>query len=455
MNIYFDILFNLGTVTTFGIVSSLLEGNNKKSLLRQLYHGLVFGTGAMIGMLHPVVIKPGLIFDGRSVLISLAGLFFGPIAAGISGLMALLLRITQGGPGMYMGIAVITSSAFIGIIFYYQRPFRVYEISVKQLFYFGLLVHLVMLLCTFALPPNIRVSTLKTMIVPILTIYPLATVVLGKILSLIMSRSRALFALKVSEEKLKELNDLLEERVLERTKELEKANQALESFSYSVSHDLRAPLRAIEGFSTILKEEYSPVLDKQGVRYLSIIASSVARMNQLINGLLTVFRVTKSELKVGLLDMNKMVDQLIKEAKSRSETPEKISISHDLLFDGVGDKVLIEQVWTNLLENAVKFSSKKEASIIHISSYREGGLVVYVVKDNGCGFNQQYAKKLFTVFQRLHAPDDFEGTGIGLAMIERIIQRHSGKVWAEGIEGEGATFYFSLPMDKQEENHGR
>jgi len=448
MKIFFDILFNLGTITTFGIVSSLLEGDKQKPLFRQLYHGILFGLGAMIGMLHPVVIKPGLIFDGRSVLISLAGLFFGPVAAVTSGLMALLLRISQGGPGMYVGCSIITTSAAIGILIYYQRASGKHEISVPHLLYFGVLVHVVMMLCLIALPQSIRASTLRTMVLPIMTIYPLATVVLGKILSLIISRSHTLLALQISEEKLKQLNEQLEEKVIARTKELEKANQALESFSYSVSHDLRAPLRAIEGFSKILNEEYSRVLDEQGSKYLSIIASSVTRMNQLISGLLMIFRVTKTELKKCAIDMNLLVEECIKELEN-SEQLSKVSISRHVLLEGQGDPVLIKQIWTNLLQNAIKFSSKKEKSVIDIRSYLDDHQVVYSISDNGVGFNQQYAKKLFTVFQRLHAPDEFEGTGIGLALVERIIQRHSGSVWADGIEGEGATFYFSLPREEE------
>jgi signal transduction histidine kinase/CheY-like chemotaxis protein len=250
---------------------------------------------------------------------------------------------------------------------------------------------------------------------------------------------------KSAEEKIKRLNEELEERVTLRTKQLETANRELESFSYSVSHDLRAPLRAIDGFSKFVLEGYEAKLDQEGKRLLNLIRSNTRKMDQLITDILALSRVTRSEHKVSKIDMNKMVISMYSECVA-PDIRKKLSFTIDKLPDAFGDPTYLKQVWTNLILNAVKFSSKKKKPVIKIGGHTENGFNIYFIKDNGAGFNPDYAHKLFGVFQRLHKTDEFEGTGVGLAIIQRIILRHNGKVWAEGKEGSGATFYFSLPL---------
>ncbi len=240
------------------------------------------------------------------------------------------------------------------------------------------------------------------------------------------------------------LNKNLEQRIQQRTAQLESANRELEAFSYSVSHDLRSPLRAIDGFAQILSDDYSHLFDDEGKRLVTIIRDSTSRMDELISGLLDLSRSTRTELNFSRIEMASlavsMYDEVVPEADRKN-----ISFSVHPLPDVMGDAGLMKQVWTNLISNAVKYTSKSKERKIEIDSLQENGFTTYFVKDSGIGFNPEYQSKLFGVFQRLHTKEDFEGSGVGLAIVQRIIQRHGGKIWAEGKENEGATFYFSLP----------
>jgi hypothetical protein len=252
--------------------------------------------------------------------------------------------------------------------------------------------------------------------------------------------------LKKDEEKILAFNAELENRILERTTQLDAANKELEAFAYSVSHDLRAPLRAVDGFSKFVLEDYEDKLDSEGKRLLNLIRSNIQKMDQLITDLLALSRVARCELNFSGIDMTQMAISMFKEIAP--DVPDKISLKVDPLPEAYADPTYIRQVWANLIANAIKFSSKEKKPSINICGRTENGFNVYYVKDNGVGFNPEYAHKLFGVFQRLHKSDDFEGTGVGLAIIQRIIHRHGGKVWAEGEEGKGATFWFSLPVKK-------
>jgi light-regulated signal transduction histidine kinase (bacteriophytochrome) len=228
-----------------------------------------------------------------------------------------------------------------------------------------------------------------------------------------------------------------------RTTELEASNKELEAFSYSVSHDLRAPLRSITGFSTVLLEDYSDELDKEGKSYLKKISDAGELMGQLMDDLLKLSRVTRSDLnreKLDLTDMaRKIVDELRKDEPKRKV---KVTIAPNMAADG--DKNLVNLVLQNLLGNAWKYTSKTSESRIEMGTVEHNGKRAYFVRDNGVGFDMIYANKLFQPFQRLHKATEFAGTGIGLATVQRIIRRHGGEVWAEAKVGEGATFYFTL-----------
>jgi signal transduction histidine kinase len=249
---------------------------------------------------------------------------------------------------------------------------------------------------------------------------------------------------KRAEEEIRKLNVELEQRVVERTDQLETTNKELEAFSYSVSHDLRAPLRSIDGFSQALQEDYGEKVEGQGKDYIRRIRAATKRMAELIDALLTLSRVTRSEIRLEKLSLSML-------ARTIAANLQKIQPDRQVEFiipEGLtanGDVRLFRIVMENLIGNSWKFTSKKENACIELGSLQQGdGRLAYFVKDNGAGFDMAYADKLFGAFQRLHGTEEFSGTGIGLATVQRIIHRHGGRVWAEGEPEKGATFYFTF-----------
>ena len=239
----------------------------------------------------------------------------------------------------------------------------------------------------------------------------------------------------------------LEQRVAERTAQLQEANRELESFSYSVSHDLRAPLRHINGFVQLLEKEGRDKLSGNSLRYLDVIAKSARSMGLLIDELLAFSRMGRTEMRYSPTDMRILVDEVVQELKS--DFPErKIEWRIGELPTVEADAAMMRQVWRNLLGNAVKYSAKRELALIEVGCRKDEREYVFHVRDNGAGFDMKYAEKLFGVFQRLHSVQEFEGNGIGLANVRRIVQRHGGRTWAEAEVERGATFYFTLPNSK-------
>ncbi|MGA2333230.1 MAG: ATP-binding protein [Syntrophales bacterium] len=235
-----------------------------------------------------------------------------------------------------------------------------------------------------------------------------------------------------------------EKDLRERTVKLEEVNKELESFSYSVAHDLRAPLRAIDGYARMILKKQGDKFDKDTLDKFDAIRSNTHMMGQLIDDLLTFSRLGRKQISLSPLDMDILMKDAWKEMQA-SDPERDMKLKENSMPPGYGDRALIKQVLINLLSNAVKFTKYKEVPNIEVGGYAEGNEHVYYVRDNGVGFDMAYYDKLFGVFQRLHSTDQFEGTGVGLATVQRIIHRHGGRVWAEGKVDEGAIFYFSLP----------
>jgi PAS domain S-box-containing protein len=238
----------------------------------------------------------------------------------------------------------------------------------------------------------------------------------------------------------------LNEALKRRSSELEATNKELESFSYSVSHDLRSPLRAIDGFSLMLEEDYNERLDDEGRRMLRVVRDNAAQMARLIDDLLAFSRLGRKPVASAAIDMTGLAREALTEVLQGMDSAAR-GVALEELPPGIGDRALLRQVWINLIGNAVKYSGKQPEPNIRISGRTEGNERVYCVTDNGVGFDMRYYDKLFGVFQRLHAASDFQGTGVGLAIVQRIVTRHGGRAWAEGKLGEGASFFFALPVE--------
>ena len=256
----------------------------------------------------------------------------------------------------------------------------------------------------------------------------------------VLSISTDITERKLSEQAMRELNSAL----VSKAEQLTASNRELESFSYSVSHDLRAPLRAVDGFAQMLEEDYGARLDAEGMRYLSVIRSNTQRMGTLIDDLLEFSRLGRLPISAEVINVDSLVREVVGEALEGHPAAPLVAIGP--LPPVRGDRALLRQVWTNLIANAIKFSGKAAQPRIEVSGRRDAAENVYSVCDNGVGFDMEYADKLFGVFQRLHRADEFSGTGVGLAIVQRVVTRHGGRVWADGIVNGGAMFSFSLPV---------
>ena len=285
--------------------------------------------------------------------------------------------------------------------------------------------------------------------VPILTAFAHQVAAAWRQAQLLVQAQNELGARIEAEGQVKHLNEELENRVVERTAQLEAAIDELEAFSYAVSHDLRAPLRVINGYTQIMLDDYQTTLDAEGKRICGVVLDETQHMSRLIDDLLAFSRVGREEMLSVWFDMRELVQMVYREL-TKSANKSRIQITMKNLPQAMGDPKLIHQVWTNLLSNALKFTANRERTVIEIGSLPAEKESIYYIRDNGTGFEAEYARKLFGVFERLHTGSDYPGTGVGLAIVQRIIDRHGGRVWAEGEIGQSATFFFALPKKNSE-----
>lgn len=548
-----------------------------QSAFHQALVGFALGGVGITVMLTPWTFMPGIVFDTRSVLIAVSGLFFGSLSAFMAMAMTAAFRYYLGGEGAWTGMAVILASGAIGIAWRHFRSSNLAEISLRELYLFGMVVHSAMLALMLTLPWEKALQVLSTITLPVLLVYPVGTALLGMLMASRLRRERSedalirseqllkdtqslskvggweydvkkrrliwteevyrIYALeanidpdseiakatnfypeaawkvlkraflnavqagqpydlelrfraadgtqkwvrtigtpvfqdeqvvrvvgnimditqtKQAEEEIRLLNEELEERVRQRTAQLEAVNEELESFSYSVSHDLRAPLRAIDGFSEIILEDYADrPLDDEGKACLARIRKATHRMGHLIDDLLKLSHVSRSGVKNVSVDLSRIVQAFID--LRRQDHPG--TVVDTVVQEGVivnGDHYLLEIAMGHLLDNAWKFTCKKDRPRVEFGSLRQDGDIVCYIRDNGAGFDTQYVDKLFQAFQRLHSSEVYPGTGIGLATVKRIINRHGGRIWAEGEIGRGATFYFTIPWSdhSRSRHHG-
>ncbi len=251
--------------------------------------------------------------------------------------------------------------------------------------------------------------------------------------------------LQLRMDELERLNAELEQRVVERTAQLAAANKELEAFCYSVSHDLRAPLRSIDGFSMAVLEDYGHLLDEEGQGYLQRVRLASQRMAELIDGLLNLSRLTRSDIVMQDVDLSNLAETVVGVLK-QAHPEREVHVIIEPNLKGYGDSSLLFILFENLLGNAFKFTAKRTDAVIEFGKTvdKESARTVFYVRDNGAGFDMEYADKLFGAFQRLHTVHEFPGNGIGLATVQRIINRHGGQIWAQGEVGKGATFFFNL-----------
>ncbi|MBX3276777.1 MAG: hybrid sensor histidine kinase/response regulator [Acidobacteria bacterium] len=287
---------------------------------------------------------------------------------------------------------------------------------------------------------SVAMSTQRSFSLRYILVQLNTAVLLGAIAYLVSGRRR-------NESEIRRLNEELELRVAERTAQLEAANKELEAFSYSVSHDLRAPLRSINGFARILSEDYADQLPAEAQNYLRSVHRNAQRMGELVDDLLAFSRLGRQTLSKRRVDLNELVEDVAAELRSH-EPGREVTIHCGELPACNGDPSLIRQIFVNLLGNALKYTRDRDVAGIEIGfipSDGEPSAGAYFVKDNGVGFDMKYSDKLFGVFQRLHRMEDYEGTGLGLAIVQRIVHRHDGRIWAEAEVDKGAAFYFTLP----------
>jgi len=556
-----SILQNISLIISIAVIYHLIARKLRgKQVIVSLLNGLLFSFATIITMLVSFRFAQGIIYDGRTILLTIAGLFGGPIVLGIATLSSVIFRFfIIGGSGRVVGVLTIIIASGIGLCAYSWRKRTQKPLNAWRILAIGYSVHLLMLLAQLLLPDQRWKEIIPAIALPVLLFYPLAFFLIcqlfieneereknqamleesearykllfqnhrsimllidhetGRIVdanpaaeafygwtrqvllskniaeintlpadqlrdrmnqalerndnAFIFKHKRAsgdirdveVFAGPIeysgkkllysivhdatarmkAENEVRELNQSLENQVARRTEQLQEANEELEAFAYSVSHDLRAPLRAIEGFGALLVEDAESRLSDTSKHSIERIRYNVQKMSQLIDDLLRLSRIARQALEYSEVDLSRLARESVEEMSVRFPG-RKLSVSIQEGLSVNADRALMELMLLNLFDNAWKFTSALPEALVAFSAADIGDERVYSIRDNGVGFDMAYADKLFTPFQRLHSEQEYGGSGIGLSIVRRIVTRHGGRIWAEAAPNKGATFYFTL-----------
>ncbi|MDD3801250.1 MAG: sensor histidine kinase [Desulfuromonas thiophila] len=423
-----DLLFNLALLVALSVLSGFIDkrwDRNRRS--GQLLQGLLFGGAAVLGMLRPLVAGPGLIFDGRSVMISLCALFFGPVAGSIASLLPLGLRIQLGGVGTLVGCLVILSSMTLGWLGHRRLRRSGALPSTGQLYGFGLLVHLAMMALMLGLPAELVWTVEKTIGPPVLLFYPLATILVGKILTDQLTARSALQALQ------------------RQARELQQRNVELERFNHTISHDLKSPLVTSMAFLSFLEQDLASDNRERIASDLHHLRTATRQMEQLLDGLLRFSRLGQP----GEPPQSFFYDELIEEVQvllggllRQHQVALEIRPCRLRLL---AQRPRLLELWQNLIENAIKYRRADQPLQIRLGVISEPTATArFYVGDNGQGIEPGYAEKIFGLFEQLDR--NTPGSGLGLALAKRIVEQYDGRIWVESAgAGQGCCFFFTLP----------
>ncbi len=559
--IFVSLIDNIALLLAVCLVHGLVISKaGHRKFLAPLLSGLVFSVATLVAMSRPFVLSPGLVFDGRSIVISLAGMFGGPLTVALTVVPATIHRLDRGGDGVVMGVSVILSSGLLGVLFYHLRQRRPNLTQPLYIYLFGLLVHVNMLFWTLTLPHELMVSTFRTICVPVLTLYPLATLLLGTIMASLEAKGASERALHESEAKyrtiaenlpsgivyildrdyrfvsiagpelahagvtpalfvgktiydifpsdvvetiapylrkafednpctyelsyqertfltnvrplrsrdgnvdqitvlsiditerkqaekaLQKLNEELEERVSQRTAQLELKNKEIEAFSYSVSHDLRAPLRAISGFAQIIARRHRQSLNEEGQHYFDNIIQASQQMDRLIEDLLRLSRLGRAGVHSENVSLRKLMEDIRARYAGRIEAEQVTFTIPDDLPMIRSDATLVSVILTNLIENALTYKRPGTQHRVEVDCIKGDATLTLGVTDNGIGIPPEFHEKIFALFQRLHNQDEYPGTGIGLTLVRKATELLDGRIMVQSEVGKGSTFMVELPV---------
>lgn len=438
-------------VALTALYGQIIRIGSLKKLYTQILIGVLFGLVAIAGMRMPLRYAPGIVYDGRSIILSVSGLFGGTVIAVVSAIIAGAYRAYMGGYGVWAGLATIITCPIVGLICRHLSKNQPENLSLLKLWGFGFLVHIVMLTCQLLIIPIPSGAHIISKIwLPVLTVFPIATVLMG---SLLASETKKLKA----EQELRSLTEELELRVAQRTAQLREANRVLEDFAHSVSHDLKAPLRAIRGFAEIIERRYGENLNEEARHYLDNILDASTRMEQLIGDLLAYARVGRGESLFEVIDLSSLIEGILPDFEAKEVLKDAEIIVEPLPMIR-GSQTLVRQIFSNLIDNALKYRKEEGKHLVKIYAETSGGVATVYVSDNGIGIAPEHHERIFNIFQRLHSRDHYRGSGAGLAIVRRAVEQLGGSIGVSSKPGEGSTFWVKLPLATpaiQPQNEGK